>query len=174
MIRLVFLLIASAAWMAAASGGLPRLPVSNADLIYHLSKFVQWPATRPVSGPVVLGLVGNDSMETELVENLQGRLLRGRHVIVRRVSGIEEMRRCDMLFIGSSERANVRYFLNLLKGVQVLTIAAIPGFGQMGGMVELTGERRRRPLAINPSAVRNSGFGLDRSLLNVVDVKRTE
>ncbi|MBL8229182.1 MAG: YfiR family protein [Bryobacterales bacterium] len=165
-----------------------RLPTNGPELLYQLARFVEWPAGllqnndksagRTQSSqpePFLIGLAGFDPSFENLRRGLEGRRLRGRPVIVRRASTLSDMRRSHVLFLGISERPHVRHMLAALRGANVLTVSAIPGFAQLGGMVEIAPQEfSRHLLAVNPAEVRRSGLGLNPSLLNVVSVARTE
>lgn len=152
-----------------------RLTAPGPELIYQLAKFVQWPLERGADEPFVVGLIGFDPLFPELRASLEGRRLHGRPVAVRPVVTWEQMRHSHVLFVGVSERSNVRHILAGTRGANILTVSAIPGFGQMGGMVEMSCARiPQRPLALNPTAVRRSGLMLSPSLLAVVSLTRTE
>lgn len=170
------------------------LSTGGPELLYQLARFVEWPAERSQDGdspanrsqatqtlpppkpePFLIGLAGVDPIFEDLRRGLEGRRLRGRTVIVRRASTLSDMRRNHVLFLGISERPHVRHMLAALRGANVLTVSAIPGFAQLGGMVEIAPQEfSRRLLAVNPAEVRRSGLGLNPSLLSVVSLARTE
>jgi hypothetical protein len=172
---LIPFLIAFESLLAVESAPPAPLPASGPELLYQLARFVQWPLERGPEEPFVVGLAGFDPMFAQLRLSLEGRRLRGRPVVVRPAANWQQMRRSHVLFVGLSERAHVRAILAMLHGANVLTVSAIPGFGQMGGMVEIIGtDSPRRPLALNPIAVKRSGLMLSPSLLTVVSLTRTE
>jgi hypothetical protein len=227
MLRVALLLISL---LTASESAVVRPPVAGPELLYQLTRFVQWPIDRGfwergtaeratgeratgergyaergpaepglrqrgfgergfgergfgqrgtgeqgAAEPFLVGLVGFDPMFAGLRAGMDGRILRGRTVVVRPAANPHEMRRCHVLFVGVSERARVREILAVLHGARVLTVSAIPGFGQMGGMVEiLATDSLRRPLELNPAAVKRSGLMLSPSLFTVVRLTRSE
>jgi hypothetical protein len=141
-----------------------------------LLKFVRWPSdTRP--GPFLVGIAGTDSDEIVVREVLSGRMMLGRPVQIRMVQRIEDMKRCHLLYLGRTLGARLREILPQLAGGGVLTVAALPGFGAMGGMVELTGANSigsSKGVVLNAEAAQRSGFSFGSGLLAVVAVARTQ
>lgn len=165
--------------MGASVCGGEALPVARAweggDLTYRLARFVQWSEQGPSAGVFVVGIVGEDALAGPFKERLEHLRIAGRLVQVRSVAAPEEMRRCQMLFVGSTAGGQVRTILQRLEGAQVLTVSAIPGFGQMGGMVELVlTEPWRRPVVLNTEVARRNGIRFHAGLLPVANLTHTQ
>lgn len=149
---------------------------NGAARLYCLLKFMRWPG-EPRQGPFLIGIAGSDPDEMLVREGLSRRILIGRPVHFREVSRLGEMKRCHMVYVGRSWGPRVRELLPQLEGSGVLTVAAIPGFGQMGGMVELTGAAQRaggKGIVLNAEAARRSGFSFSAGLLGIVSIARTQ
>jgi len=143
--------------------------------LYCLMKFMRWPG-EPLQGPFLIGIAGADMDEGLVREALEGHVLMGRPVQFRYVTRVEEMKRCQMVFVGRTLESRARELLAQLEGTGVLTVASIRGFGQMGGMVELSSgpPRAGKGIVLNAQAARRSGFTFRAELLAVVSIARTQ
>jgi hypothetical protein len=175
-VRIVLSLVLIACQLCAGELFTTAIRSNSEGRLSCLLKFVRWPSdTRP--GPFIVGIAGSDSDEVLLREVLEGQRLLGRPVQFRAVHRIDEMRRCHLLYLGRTLGPRMREILPQLAGSGVLTVAAIPGFGAMGGMVELSGKESlgsSKGIVLNAEAGRRSGFSFGAGLLAVVDIARTQ
>ncbi len=153
MTPLVLLLTATAGARAEQ-----KLATLEADLLVQLLQFVEWPGQQVRETAIIVGFAGLDPVLTSLRNVLKQQQVRGRAVTIRLVHSPEEMRRCDVLFLGVSLREQVRKSLERIRGADVLTVGAFPGFARSGGMVELTANPEKKPLILNPTAARDAGL----------------
>lgn len=162
------LLLALLCCLWAAEGKAERK--ENGEWLLRLASFVQWPeAIR--SGPVVVGLLGSD--EDEMVA--PGLIAeRGRPLLIKHVSTVDEIRRCHIVLVGRSHAGRARHLLRSLEGTPTLTISVVYGFSQMGGMVELRELRGRKMFLLNTDAARRANLVFHPGLLSVVRLARQE
>jgi hypothetical protein len=168
----IVVLIAGAAW-ADGPEAVPLVRGSeHGRLLHRLAMFVHWPAeAQRRADLLVVGLAGSDPLERVVSEWGEGTLPDGRRVTFRRVQRVAEMRQCHVLFIGRSLTRQVPAILLSLDNATVLTVGAIPGFGHMGGMVELPDRpEARRRFHLNPLAARRAGLAFHVGLLTVSTV----
>lgn len=144
------------------------------QLLHRLESFIHWPTEVRARGVTfVVGFAGSDPLERVVTQWNASHLMDGRPVLLRRVSSVEEMRQCHMLFLGRSMTRQVPAIVRALWDAPVLTVAAIPGFGHMGGMVELPDVPvSGRRFHLNPVAARRAGLGFHVGLLSVSTVLR--
>jgi hypothetical protein len=137
-----------------------------ANILLRIARFVEWPnpSSRP---PFVIAVAGSDPDEPELCQFSSTEGPQPVLVAVRRVSLLSEMRRSRILFLGRSLGANMKTILHGLDGSGVLTVSSIPGFGEMGGMVEVSNQPEGPPLILNADAARRGGFRFHVGLLSV-------
>jgi len=168
----IVFLVVGAAW---ADGPEVLPPVQASDhgrLLHRLASFVHWPAeAQRRTDLLIVGLAGSDPLERMVSGWGEGTLPDGRRVTFRRVQRPAEMRQCHVLFIGRSLTRQVPAILTSLESATVLTVGAIPGFGHMGGMVELPDRpEARRRFHLNPLAARRAGLTFHVGLLTVSTV----
>jgi len=139
--------------------------------IYNFLKFTEWP--EPGGGDTareyVVAVYADPGFGEAVEERLKGKSARGRPVRVRRIAGIEDLRRSEdavhLLFLGSE--ADLGAALEALRGRPVLTVAQRAEFCQRGGMINLVKEGERLRFEINPSAAQRTGLRLSSKLLSL-------
>ena len=80
--------------------------------LYNFAKFVDWPpqSFKNEASHFVLGIVGDDPFGPAL-ETLKDKTVKGRKLVIRKLSRLENLEDCHMLFISGSEKGNLRAIL---------------------------------------------------------------
>lgn len=170
-VRLVVCLLAVAFTVLAA--GLSPAQVAadgcagdRASFLYTFSQFVRWPAGHPQQ-PLVIGVLGDDALVAVLGQTVDGRAIDGRPVVIRRLTAPGQVRGCQVAYIGTARPALVRQLLATAADASVLTISAMPGFEEMGGIVHLISGGRQWRFVVNYPAAERSGLWISSELLNL-------
>jgi hypothetical protein len=158
---------------AAASNPTPEEVDVKAAFLYNFLKFVDWGVgLQPADGdPLVLGILGADSLYESLSRMIEGKNVRGRPLAARRIDrrGVSAIR-CDLLYIGCMDMAEARRALGSVAGDPVLTVGDCPGFARMGGIIGFTRKDDRVGFEINIGVARDSGLELSSRLLDLAVV----
>lgn len=136
----------------------------DAPFMDGLAQFIQWPGAAVHNQHLIVGIVGYAEPPQSPPAPGQSRRLE-----FRPVSLISQMRECHVVLFGRVAAMQVEAYLQALRAEPVLTVAAMPGFARMGGMVEFTGLPNGRKLLVNLVAARRSGFRLHPGLMSVAD-----
>jgi hypothetical protein len=129
---------------------------------------VDWPEAFEYSDePMVIAIFGKDPFGPVLERTLHGRLVRGRSVIIRRPTRIEDLLPCQILFVSSSEQNRLAAILRALRGASVLTVGEAEGFLQVGGMIAFLVEHDKVRFEINEDAARRNRLRIDSRLLTL-------
>jgi hypothetical protein len=127
----------------------------KADWLLNCARFVDWPGRSFADGqsPFVIGVVGKDPFGKHLDKAFEGKVVKGRAFIVRRLSVDQDLRYCHILFVSTSERKRTRVLLARLKGAPVLTVGETDDFLDQGGMVQFVrkGETIRFTVNLEPA-----------------------
>jgi hypothetical protein len=145
----------------------------KAAFLYNFAKFVEWPATAFAgeNAPFTFCLLGAAFREA-LETTIQGETVEGRRLAVRQISGAENVRSCQILFIGQTEAEKTKQVLSAVSGVPVLTVGEITSFIANGGMVRFIRSGNRLRFEINPDAAARASLKVSSRLLRVADVIR--
>lgn len=156
--------LAGAGWpMAAAAqdpAGQVAAAASPAELevkaayLYKFASFIDWPddAFADAAQPVVVGVLGADKVAVELQRLVQGKSVRGRGFVVRRLQPGDDVRGLHILFVGDLDRELVAPVLAAAAGQHLLTVSDSKRVFANGTMVNLlvVNQRVRFEVALQP------------------------
>jgi hypothetical protein len=138
--------------------------------IHNIAKFVEWPAVAsPASGRARLCLLG-DGPSGGAFEVLQGKPVGAANWEVVRVDGGRSLKECRVLFIASSERANLGRILARIEGSPVLTVGDTEGYAGQGVIVNFYQEENKVRFEINRDAAGRAGLAISSQLLKLARI----
>jgi len=173
------LTLAVSLWLAQGRGHATELEYQvKAAFLYKFATYIHWPATvGAVKAPFVIGVIGKDPFGSALNEVVHGEKVDERVIQIRRLRLPEEALRCEVLFVGSSERENLQKLFAVLRGAPVLTVGDMDQFAESGGMINLiTTEDHKIRFDINKGAMDRAGLKATSQLLRlarIVDESRS-
>jgi hypothetical protein len=153
---------------AYAAGTTPEY-LAKAAFIYKFATYIRWPpSSATVESPFVIGILGKDPFGSSLSDVVRHRTVQGRAIVIKPLSRIEDAPGCDLIFISSSERENLRKIFAVLAGAPVLTVGDMDQFAELGGLIGLTTtEDRHIRFDINKGAIERAGLRASSQLLQL-------
>ena len=142
---------------------------AKAAFVLKLVNFVQWPSEAS-QRDLVIGFIGADSTSDALQRQVSGKSVNGRRVVVRRLGLDGDLKACQVIFVGDSERKNALSVLERVRGTSVLTVGESDGFGQHGGMVNLLLNEGRIRFEVNPHAAERAHLQISSRLLSLATI----
>src|ERR1700693_5688536 len=120
---LIFAFVSPPGLAWSQSSGTTSYEVKTAFL-FNFAKFIDWPAGSFVSPqtPFTFCVLGQDPFGHVLDDALQGKTIGDRPLVVRRLKDKAEARRCQMVFVSSSETAYLAEIIGSLQGANVLLV----------------------------------------------------
>ncbi len=139
----------------------------KAAVVYHLTKFVDWPDSGgPTNAPLVVGVWGGGDFLPLLESTLsQAKPVRGHPVVAGRVNGPAELKGCHLLFIPTLAESRARAILQSGGYHGILMVGQSDRFCEVGGMVNLRMVDHLVRLEINPQAAERAGLKISSKLL---------
>ena len=141
--------------------------------LHNFAKYTEWPkeVLGDESAPFVLGILGKDPFG-KAIEIIEGKPIKGRKLMVKHFSSVQEVKDCHLLFICSSESDRLPQILKALEKSSILTIAEVEGFLQNSGMINLVAEQKSAgsqsvAFEINRAAAEKVNLKLDTQLLKL-------
>jgi len=134
--------------------------------LYNAPKFVDWPAEALSSHSFTIGVLGDDPFGS-LLDQLAGRTIKGKKVVIRRLTSLERASECQLLFIAASEQRRLQAVLGRLRDLPLLTVSDIDGFAFAGGMLELTMDRNRLTFIANNRQAKRQGLKISSQMLKL-------
>lgn len=163
-----------------ASFGAPAAPPPNvatskqiqAAYLFKFTQFVEWPARAftATNAPLVIGIIGDDPFGGDLDETVRGEFVNGHPLLVRRFSRGVKPAGCHLVFISASEQSRMPRLLARFKNAPVLTVSALEGFCQQGGMINFYLQDNKVRFEANPPAAARCGLKVSSRLLALARV----
>ncbi len=158
-------------------------PVSGAELsmpeyqvkalfLLNFTKYVDWPPASfaTANSPIIIGLCGEDRFGDALNKAVAGKTISGRPIRIQPVGKDSATEKCQILFIGDSDKKRVSEILGRIKALPVLTVGEVDQFLEQGGVINFVKKEEKIRLEINLDAARQAGLQISSKLLNVADV----
>jgi len=165
------LLLVCAARLGAQTGKASEAQV-KAVFLFNFAQFVDWPpeAVPDSQAPLVIGILGGDPFGDLLDATVRGERRGARPFVVQRYQRVEDITRCDILFISRSVADQPEDILTRLKNRPILTVSDADRFAERGGMIRFVTDRSRIRLQINPVAAEAAHLTISSKLLRVAEV----
>jgi hypothetical protein len=111
----------------------------KAAFLYKFAGFVEWPPDAfPRPGePVVIGVLGNDAVASDLAQVAAGRTLQGRPLMTRRLREGEPIAGVHVLMVGATREARLRELAQSVPG-SVLLVTEQEGALAMGSVLNFS------------------------------------
>ena len=130
----------------------------KAAYLYKFTSYTEWPrgAFADPGSPIVIGVMGDDTLAEELEQVVVGRTVNGRPLAVRKFRrGEVSLAGVHMLFVGRADKSRLAEMLSTLKGRPILTVTDADDALTLGSMINfvVTGERLRFEVALATTEV---------------------
>jgi len=158
--------LAIALCLPTAYAQMPQEYAVKAGFLYNFSKFVEWPAGTFSDTNFVLCVVGADPFEAVL-DKLNGKLVGGRPLVVKRYSAAGPLGQCQILFVSDSEKRRISEILVAIGKAPVLLVGEMENFVQLGGMIQFVTTDKGIQFEVNVETARWHGLQFSARLLQL-------
>jgi len=143
----------------------------KAGVLFHIIEYVEWPKDAQSNTPpaIQIGLLGQIPF-ADALEVLNGKIVQGRELVVKRLTDLQAATSCQVVFIGASEKSRVPEIMAEVKNQPVLTVSEIDGFAENGGMVNLIAGPNRIIMEINWEVTNRARLSMSSQLLKLAKV----
>ena len=163
---LLVLLLSCVGWPSNSTAETAGEYQLKAAFLYNAPKFVEWPAEALSSPAFTIGVLGDDPFGP-LLDQLAGRSIKGKQIVIRRITSPERATECQLLFIAASEQRRLQAVLGRLRELPLLTVSDIDGFAFAGGMLELGMDRNRLTFIANIRQAKRQGLKISSQMLKL-------
>lgn len=141
----------------------------KAQYLANFAKFVEWPEESFAAGDgaFVIGVLGNYRFGISLSEAVSGKTVQGRKIKIRLLKPEDNLRECQIVFIGASARDRVAKTLTSLQRASVLAVGETEGFLEAGGTINFLVEQDRVRFEINLGSAKQARLKVSSQLLAV-------
>jgi hypothetical protein len=145
----------------------------KAGFLYNFTLYVAWPddAFADDAAPFRIALYGTERIGAAF-DQLTAKTVRQRDVTVSPFSALPGAARppCHMLYIDTRDAVVAAELLARVAGQPVLTIGHMPGFAEMGGMINFYLQDNKLRFEINPAAAKQAGLTISSQLLKLARI----
>jgi hypothetical protein len=162
------LLVASGTAAAAQTPAATEYEV-KAAFLYNFAKFVEWPpeALAAPSAPMVIGVLGTDPFGHTLDRIVADKQIGGHPLVIKRLKDASEAEGCQIVFVGTADRAALKRLVQSNARHAVLTVGEIEGFTQEGGIIQFVIQENKVRFQINAAAADKAGLKISAQLLKL-------
>lgn len=141
----------------------------KAAFLYKFVGYVDWPSRSfpRADTPVRIGVLGDDSLATELARMVTDRTIEKRPVSIQALDRDEALDGVHVLFVGHREAARLSTVARTLQSRPVLLVTEDEGALQRGGMINFVVQDGRVRFQISLPAAEKNGLVLRSGLLAV-------
>lgn len=141
----------------------------KAAFLYNFTKFVTWPgsAFENDRSPIVIGILGENPFDNLLEKTVDGKQVDGRDFVIKRFKRIEDVERCQILFVRLTDTDRVARLLDALELHGVLTVGDTDRFAGTGGVIGFFKDDDRIRFEINMDAAEASGLKISSRMLSL-------
>jgi hypothetical protein len=140
----------------------------KAAYLYNFGKFVRWQRDSPAKNDSFdICVLGKDPFGAVLDSTLEGETIEGKKVTARRLTSVQEVAHCSVLFVASSEESRLTLILAAAQRFNVLTVSDLSHFADRGGIVGLVMQGDRIRFRVNRRAAEDAQLVLSSELLKV-------
>jgi YfiR/HmsC-like len=139
----------------------------KAAFLFHFAQFVEWPEEtfKDPSSPLIYCTIGEDPFHGSLDAALNGKTIGTRSFRVMHFKQPQEIRACQVLFIGAGEKKLLPTILAGVRGDSLLTVGESEHFVQEGGMIGFLLEENKIRFEINLEAAQKAKLRISSRLL---------
>ncbi|PHR85810.1 MAG: hypothetical protein COA78_38810 [Blastopirellula sp.] len=137
--------------------------------LIQFASFINWPQDALDDELIEIGILGKSSFD-KAAETIDGKIVQGRRIIVKRSTDVKDLKSCKVLFIARSEKARLQEILAEIDGHPVLTVSEIEGFAHRWGIINFTTAGNRVRFEINIKAAKRAHLQISSRLLRVADL----
>ena len=139
--------------------------------LYQFSRYVTWPDDGG-NGAFVIGIVGDNPLDSKTIATLKGKTTQDRKVSVRIFASESDLRQCHILYVpGNDEAAKALLAAAIQKtaGHPVLVVAEADNAAELGAAIAFVIVESRVRFDINRKAAANAQLVLSAKLLRVAN-----
>jgi len=161
-------------------GAAPGRPADEyevkAAFLYNFAKFVEWPtqSSDQPTQPIVFCVIGQTLLSASLRDALEGKVVDQRPLVFRPLTDSKQAGTCQVLFIGSPDKKQLRQTLDEVKLLHVLTVGEVDDFTNEGGIIRFFLDSGRVRLEFNLDAADDAKLHISSRLLSLGRVLRRE
>jgi len=165
---MVFLIVCKANGLFAQAS--EYTPETN--ILYHFTKYVDWPEQEGTSGGFIIGIYGNDKVFSELKSGITGRRVGTKKIEVIKIDTLDRrLLKCSLLFISAERSKNIKRINSITQNKPVLIVTEKEGMMTQGSCMNLVIVNEKVRLEINSANIEGRGLKVANELIGMAQNK---
>ena len=143
----------------------------KAALAFNFARFTDWPLDTFTDSPetFTICVFGEDAI-LEAFAGVEGKRVKERRIVLKRVRSIRKSVDCELLFVSGSPRELLPKIFAAVEGKPVLTIGEMAGFTETGGIINLIKTGNRIKFEVNLKAAQKAGLKISSRILKLATI----
>ena len=146
----------------------------KAAFLLNFARFAQWPPTAlgDAPRPIVIGIVGEDPFDPQILDGLGRKSVDGRPLVIRHFKDGRDLDGCHILFVGAMKDKDLQAILEAASKKNILTVGDNAGFMSAGGMIRFLAKGDKIRFEVSPMRVESASIKLSAKLMGVAIIVR--
>lgn len=161
-------LIALLLWSAlgTAYGSVRSEYEVKAAFLYNFTRLITWSEPSEEGARLTICVFGRNPFG-DVLQQLNGRVSQGRALELDYPASLQEIDRCQVLFVGAGKARDLAEITDYAHARQILTISEIPDFVDNGGIIGYVKEGNVIRFEINLLSAQQAGLQINSRLLEL-------
>ncbi len=144
----------------------------RAAFVFQFANYISWPgaAFANDTAPIVIGIVGNETMAKTLTSSVQGKTVGKRSLKVINIESAADAPTCHILYVDDSDDKRVDDVIAAVRNKPVLTISTDDNFTTEGGVIRLFEAQSKLRFEINVDEAKRASLEISSKLLSLAQV----
>jgi len=135
--------------------------------VYNFMKYVDWPDNQN-QGDFIIMVLGKSKIEKELRIMSSQKKIRGRNIIVKLISSIDEITNCQLLYLSQEKSSLIKDLNNRFKNKGILVVGEKDGLANKGASLSFaTLENDELSFDINKKMISQQNLKISESLIKL-------
>lgn len=143
-----------------------RLSEVQALYIYNFARNIGWP-TEDNKSELVITVIGDKMLASELTEMAQSKLVGNRKVVVKDIRNVSELGESDLVFVGISRTGQFGSLVSALNGKKTLIISGKEDMCSKGACIAFKVEEGKLVYQISDKNIKSMGLAVSQHLLKL-------
>jgi YfiR/HmsC-like len=139
----------------------------HANIIYRVTKYINWPAGNSQSGDFIIGIVGESPLYDELKKLIAGKKVDKQKIVVTRLPASASSFSCQVLFVPDDESNHFKKILGKTSKSGTLVISESDGLASEGSCINFVIIDEHLKLEINKRNIENRNLKVASELLQL-------
>ena len=146
--------------------GQNKVSTMQAMYIYNFLSHIQWPAGS-LGNQFIIGVYGNSDTYNDLVYYTNGRKVGTKSIKVVKITNIQDISSCQVLFVPGSQFKNIQQINDLLANKPCLIISEKEGSTSLGSTMEFINQGSKLGFRINTAVAKKQNLLISNRLIEM-------